>query len=248
MSSSSHELHTTIIASSRPISPQLSSNPRNHPPFRTYPRVYTRHNYGRQKDRAVGYLLGWVCKHLSGDQRLVLRSQSAGCLLDGRWRFELLLRRSREIFTLVSGAVLLHVGLCWLGRGHGRRGATTRVSDHLLSLGRVVSNILLCDIGGTSSVVAGELLDLRGLLVDNAGGIVDVAVDEFLVGLVDERGKEEDGGGDESKAPQWDDLDQVVGGEGTEEGLVMVSVFHRTPDDEELTATDAKTFSAKTIR
>lgn len=97
-------------------------------------------------------------------------------------------------------------------------------------------------------MVAGELLDLISLLVDNVGGIGDVVVDELLVGLVDERCKEEDGGGDEGKTPQWDDLDQVVRGEGTKEGLAMVSTFPTMLEDEELTATDAKTFSAKTRR
>ena len=44
--------------------------------------------------------------------------------------------------------------------------------------------------------MASELLDLLGLLVDNGGCVGDLAIDEFLVGLVDERGEEEDGSGE----------------------------------------------------
>ena len=193
-----------------------------------------------QTFRAVGTLDRLWVVELCGDQRLVPRSQSIGSLLD--WRcLELLLRGNREIIALV----------CWVGgfRGGCRRGgAGTSASDHLLSLGRIVSNILLCDIGGARSVVGGELLDLLGLLVDHAGSIGDVMVNELLVGLIDERCKKEDRGGDESKTPQRDDLDQVVREEGTEEGLeLLVSTFLRLRDGF-LTATDANTFSAKTMR
>jgi hypothetical protein len=53
---------------------------------------------------------------------------------------------------------------------------------------------LLGGVGGAGGVVTGELLDLLGLLVDDPGGLGDLRVDYFLVGLVDERGKEDDGG------------------------------------------------------
>ncbi len=43
-------------------------------------------------------------------------------------------------------------------------------------------------------MVAGKLLDLIGLLVDNIRGIADVVVDKLLIGLVDKWGEEEDGG------------------------------------------------------
>ena len=96
--------------------------------------------------------------------------------------------------------------------------------------------------------MASELLDLLGLLVDNAGGIGDVVVDELLVGLVDERCEEEDRGRDESKTPQWDDLNQIVGEEGTKECLMTVSMCSGNCWPGKLTATEAKTFSAKTMR
>ena len=69
--------------------------------------------------------------------------------------------------------------------------------------------------------MASELLDLLGLGVDDVGCVLDVVVDELLVRLVDERGEEDDRGGDQGEAPEWDDLDQVVGEESANEGLVF---------------------------
>lgn len=68
-------------------------------------------------------------------------------------------------------------------------------------------------------MVAGELLDLFGLLVDNVGGVLDVVVNELLIRLVDEWAEEEDRSGNEGEAPEWNDLDQVVGQESSNEGL-----------------------------
>jgi len=56
-------------------------------------------------------------------------------------------------------------------------------------------------------VVGSEVSDLLGLLVHNIGGIVDVVVNELLVGLVDKRSEEEDTCGEKSHTPEWDDLD-----------------------------------------
>jgi hypothetical protein len=156
---------------------------------------------------------------LCSNQRLLLAawfSQTLSSGLSSWHRLELLLRRSREILAFVSRDVLLHGGLSF-GDGRGDRAAAA--TDHLLSLGRVFSNILLCSLGGSCGVVACELLDLLGLLVDHVGGVLEVVVDKLLVGLIDERAEEEDGCGDQGKAPEWDDLDQVVGQESSDEGL-----------------------------
>jgi hypothetical protein len=48
--------------------------------------------------------------------------------------------------------------------------------------------------------------------------VLDVVVDELLGRLVDERGEEDDRGADQGEAPEWDDLDQVVGEESANEG------------------------------
>ncbi len=90
---------------------------------------------------------------------------------------------------------------------------------HLLGLGRVISNERLCGLGGTGGVLTGERLDLLGLGVDNVRGIGKVVIDELLVRLVDERSEEENRGRNERKTPQWDELDQEVRQEGTQESL-----------------------------
>lgn len=59
-------------------------------------------------------------------------------------------------------------------------------------------------------MLGGQVLDLDGLLVDDVGCVVQVVVNELLVGLVDEGSEEEDGGCDQRHAPKWNDLDQVV--------------------------------------
>lgn len=172
----------------------------------------------------MGFGRGYLCR----DQRLSgvgLRSQRIGCFLDRRGRLEFFLWGNREVLALVRGDVILGVNLGWLGGHSWGSGTRTSASNDPLSLGRIVSNILLCDICGTRGVVTGELLNLLGLLVDDIGGIFDVMVNDLLVSLIDERRKEEGRGGDECKTPQWDDLDQVVRGEGTEEGLMTVSTF-----------------------
>ena len=67
--------------------------------------------------------------------------------------------------------------------------------------------------------MACELLDLLGLLVDDVGGVCEVVVDKLLVGLIDKWTKEENGGRNEGETPEWDDLDEIVGEECTEESL-----------------------------
>jgi hypothetical protein len=74
-------------------------------------------------------------------------------------------------------------------------------------------------------VVAGELLDLLGLLVDNVGSVGKMMVNEFLVGLVNQGTEEKNRCRDECQTPQWDDLDEVVGEESTEESLEIISRF-----------------------
>lgn len=124
----------------------------------------------------------------------------------GSWHgFELLLRRSGEVLALVSRDILLLDRRFSLG--DGRRDRAAAATDHLLSPGSVFSGVLLCGLSGSCDVLAGELLDLLSLLVDNIGGILKVVVDELLVRLVDERSEKEDRGRYQGKAPEWDDFD-----------------------------------------
>lgn len=72
-------------------------------------------------------------------------------------------------------------------------------------------------------MLAGKGPSLLGLLVDGVGCIGNVVVNELLVGLVNKRSNEENSGRDQRKTPEWDELDQVVGDECTEESLGVIS-------------------------
>lgn len=106
---------------------------------------------------------------------------------------------------------------------------------------------MLCGLGGSCSGVASELLDLLRLLVHNLGNVIDLFIDEALVGLVDKRSEKENAGGDERQTPQRNNLNQIVGEESTEEGLLLLTLSAMA-DTGKLTAPEAKRFSANTIR
>ena len=75
---------------------------------------------------------------------------------------------------------------CRLGAIDFRRsGATTSTTNVLLSLGAVVSSVRFDGLVGTCGMVASEILELIGLGVGDLGGVLDVVIDEFLVGHVD---------------------------------------------------------------
>ena len=93
------------------------------------------------------------------------------------------------------------------------------LADHVLSLGSVVTDVLLGDLGGLGSVLAGNAAQLLGLRVNHIRGLLQVVVNQLLVGGVNERGKEGDGGCDESQAPVGNNLDQVVREECRESNL-----------------------------
>lgn len=99
---------------------------------------------------------------------------------------------------------------------HGRLLA---LPNQILRLGRVVLEGALAQLDGLVGVLRSELTDLLRLLADDLGGVVQVGVNELLVGDVDERGEVGDGGEEESKAPGGSDLDEEVRDEGGEEGL-----------------------------
>jgi hypothetical protein len=59
------------------------------------------------------------------------------------------------------------------------------LANHLLCLGRVITNETLCAFGGLCGVLAGKSLDLLGLIIDDLCGVGEVVINKFLVGLVD---------------------------------------------------------------
>lgn len=158
---------------------------------------------------------------LDSKQRLVLTLD-----FGPRLRLESLSWCRGEILTLDSSGVTIDLWR-FLLLNRWADGATTGVCNQLMCLSGVLTKSTLCSLGGLSSVMTSELLDLISLLVDDSGEGLEVLVDELLVGLVDQGGEEEDGGGDDSKAPVWNDLDEVVGEESTEKCLLQISILAR---------------------
>lgn len=75
---------------------------------------------------------------------------------------------------------------------------------------RVVADILLRGGCGAGHVLTGNGLDLFRLLVDYLSSLGHVVVNGFLVRLVDQRGQEEDRGGNERESPERHKFDEVV--------------------------------------
>lgn len=134
----------------------------------------------------------------------------------------LLLGRVREILGAQSGSGTWTGG--W-GRGSGgfashlrRLGTSPGRANVFLSLGGVVSSILLHARRGTVGVVVGHILHLTCLGVDNLRSVGQVGVDELLIVDVGQRAKVGQRSSDEGQAPEWDNLDQPVGEEGSGAG------------------------------
>lgn len=79
---------------------------------------------------------------------------------------------------------------------------------------------------------AGNLLKLLSLSIDNILRILNMVVDQLLVGGVDQGHGEEKGGRNERKTPVWDDLNKPVREEGAgadlktrEESAVMFKQY-----------------------
>jgi hypothetical protein len=77
---------------------------------------------------------------------------------------------------------------------------------------------------GLVGVLGGDFAELLSLLVGDLSGVVEVGVDELLVGDVDQRSEVDDAGGDEEQAPLGSDLDEEVADQSSEESLENVSV------------------------
>ena len=126
---------------------------------------------------------------------------------------EVLGGRNREVSRLKAGRLARRLGLRLLSLGTG-------TMDQALSLGGVVAQVLLGQVGGLLRVLLGGRAELSSLRVDKIAGLLELVVDELLVGGVDERGEEDDGGANHGQAPVRDDLDQVEREEGGESDLV----------------------------
>lgn len=102
-------------------------------------------------------------------------------------------------------------------------GRLRSASEEILNLGSVVTSVLLGNVGNVANLLLGNIADLVGLGVDHVRGGAELVIDELLVGGVDERNEEEDGVGEDSKAPVRDELDKVVGDESSNTSLEFIS-------------------------
>lgn len=102
----------------------------------------------------------------------------------------------------------------WRG---SRAGAST--ANHLLNLSGVIASILLAKSGDLVSLLLGDAAYLGRLGVDGVGSVLDVVVDELLVASVHQGDKEGNGGANDGEAPVGNELDEVVGHEGSDAGL-----------------------------
>lgn len=177
--------------------------------------------------------------NLGGDQRLLLRNGGdLGNLVGDR----LVDGGSRE--RRVLGDVL---GLLADGLG-GRGGVGALATEHLLDLASVVTSILLGQRSDVLGLLLHNTLDLGGLSVDDVGGALEVLINQLLVRSIDKRNEKGHSGGNESKAPVRDELDEVVREVGGNTSLhYSVSAPNGTGIGS-LTAVEAQMFSTKRIR
>lgn len=156
-------------------------------------------------DRGAGLLsrrrLGGLLNRSGGSAGLLGGGSIGVALLNGR--------AGGLLGSLLAHVALVHSGL--LG--------TTHV---LLGHGNVLRSSGGGGLESLVGVLSGNLAELRGLLVGELGGVVEVAVDQFLVLDVDQRSEVDDAGGEEQETPLGSDLDEEVADEGGEESLGCV--------------------------
>lgn len=157
-----------------------------------------------------------VNAHLSSNQRLLLgNSRHLGDLGGGVGGG--LLGGGNGLLGR-GGGELGSLGLLLGGDGGGSGGGAA--THHLLNLAGVVASVLLAESSNLVGLLLGSGAQLSSLGVDGVAGSLEVLVDELLVGGVDEGNEEGEGGAENGKAPVGDELDEEVGDEGSDAGLV----------------------------
>lgn len=106
------------------------------------------------------------------------------------------------------------------GRSGSGRGTSTLAPKHLLHLSGVFASVLLAHGGKLISLLLGHAADLGCLSIDSLGSVLEVVVDQLLVGGVDERNEEGDSGGNDGKTPVWHQLDEMIRQESSDASLV----------------------------
>ena len=147
----------------------------------------------------------FVATNLSSNQRLLFGSiGDLGDLLRSR----LLSWGRREL----GGSLLGALGLS------GNGGRATVAAEHLLDLASVVASVLLAHGSELIGLLLSNAANLGSLGVDGLGSILDLLVNELLVGGVDKRNQESYSGADNSETPVGDELDEEVGEESCNTG------------------------------
>lgn len=139
-----------------------------------------------------GLLLGLDLMVNIGDLKVVLGSIGED-LLGSDWEI-----------VLLDGALLLGLVL-----------SLASTLDKGLGLGGIITDIFLGDLGGLLCLLLGNGAQLLRLRVDDIASLLELLVDELLVRGVNQGRKEDDGGGNQGKAPGRDNLDKIVREEST---------------------------------
>lgn len=90
-------------------------------------------------------------------------------------------------------------------RGRRRNVAS---AQNLLNLASIVLGILLSNRSKVIGLLLSSISNLGSLGVDGIGGGLELLVNELLVGRVDERSEESNGGCNDGKNPVGSDLDE----------------------------------------
>lgn len=91
-------------------------------------------------------------------------------------------------------------------------------AQHLLDLASVVTSVLLTHGSKMVSLLLSDAANLSSLGVDCLRRILDLLVNELLVGGVDKRDQESYSGADNSETPVGNELDEEVGEESSNTG------------------------------
>jgi hypothetical protein len=191
----------------------------------------SRANYGGRLDGRADVLDGsdGEIGTLLGGHGLLLRGGGSARLLENRvglvkggGRGSGVLGGGRRGVALLNGSAGNLIG--------GLLADVSLVDDGLLGASDVLRSQVDvlggCGAGsfhGLVGVLGGDFAELLGLLVGDLSGVVEVSVNELLVGDVDQRSEVDDAGGDEEQAPLGSDLYEEEANKSSEESLDIVS-------------------------
>lgn len=133
---------------------------------------------------------------------------------------------------------LLQIGL--LGRGNGKLGLLDRGSrgrlfgrrnrrgwggaattQHLLNLSSVITSVLLAHGGDVIGLLLGDASKLGSLSIDCIRSVLEVVINQLLVGGVNQGHEEGYRGGNNGKAPVRHELYEMIRKEGSHTGLFI---------------------------